>query len=96
MDKGKRAKATVSVISKDATVKMMISMQKFGEIYFHTVCLFQSLSSYLELFALKKDEWQRSNSSAWREPVTFEKFLGGSAVVVTVGINSAFVALFGT
>ncbi|RKW28054.1 MAG: ABC transporter permease, partial [Granulicatella sp.] len=98
MDKILKEQATVSVISKDATVKDADYYAKFGEIYFsYTPFVYISVFIFLLglIFALlEKDEVAKRIIIGMKSVnrVTFEKFLGGLTVVgIIVGINLAFV-----
>lgn len=100
MDKILKEQATVSVISKDATVKDADYYAKFGEIYFsYTPFVYISVFIFLLglIFALlEKDEVAKRIIIGMKSVnrVTFEKFLGGLTVVgIIVGINLVFVAI---
>ena len=100
MNKILSEQASVSVISKDATVKDDDYYAKFGEIYFaYTPFVYISVFIFLLglIFALlENDEVAKRIIIGMKSvnQVTFEKFLGGLTVVgIIVGINLLFVAI---
>ena len=100
MNKILSEQASVSVISKDATVKDDDYYAKFGEIYFaYTPFVYISVFIFLLglIFALlENDEVAKRIIIGMKSvnQVTIEKFLGGLTVVgIIVGINLLFVAI---
>lgn len=100
MNKILSEQASVSVISKDATVKDDDYYAKFGEIYFaYTPFVYISVFIFLLglIFALlENDEVAKRIIIGMKSvnQVTFEKFLGGLTVVgIIVGVNLLFVAI---
>ena len=92
--------ASVSVISKDTTLKNDDYYERFGKFYFaYTPFVYISVFIFLLglIFALlEKDEVAKRIIIGMKSVnrVTFEKFLGGLTVVgIIVGVNLLFVAI---